>query len=162
MSCTPGAPGFGIMPGLARESQTRPAIPSETQKEISRPNSTAERRSRQRAIHLRSRVALFNQRKFFEAHELWEEIWLHAKLPEKTFLQGLIQVTAAFHHHSRRNFRGMESLLRRGLTKLDEFPASHRGLKIGVLRTTLRKWLATLESGERVKQPHLPFLRALR
>jgi predicted metal-dependent hydrolase len=107
-------------------------------------------------------VALFNARKFFEAHEAWEEIWLHAKLPEKTFLQGLIQVTAAFHHHSRGNLRGMKSLLRRGLHKLNEFPSSHRGLKIGNLRATLRKWLAALENRQPKSQLSLPFLKAQR
>jgi predicted metal-dependent hydrolase len=107
-------------------------------------------------------VALFNGSKFFEAHEAWEEIWLHAKLPEKTFLQGLIQVTAAFHHHSRGNLRGMESLLRRGLDKLDEFPAFHRGLKIGNLRATLRKWLAVLENRHPKSQLRLPTLKAQR
>src|SRR5258707_15213698 len=61
-------------------------------------------------------VALFNTRYFFEAHEAWEEIWLHTPPPEKTFLQGLIQVTAAFHHQSRENLRGTASLLRAGLT----------------------------------------------
>ncbi len=60
-------------------------------------------------------IELFNTRYFFEAHEAWEEIWLHTEPPEKTFLQGLIQVTAAFHHHSRENLRGTKSLLRAGL-----------------------------------------------
>jgi uncharacterized protein len=107
-------------------------------------------------------VALFNHKKFFEAHEAWEEIWLHAKLPEKTFLQGLIQVTAAFHHHSRGNLHGMESLLRRGLAKLDEFPAAHRGLRIEGLRASARAWLAALKRNEPVRQSQLPYLKGLR
>lgn len=41
-------------------------------------------------------LAHFNAEKFFEAHEFWEEIWLVESEPEKTFLQGLIQVAAAF------------------------------------------------------------------
>jgi len=32
-----------------------------------------------------------------------EEVWLETVNPEKMFLQGLIQVAAAFHHHSRAN-----------------------------------------------------------
>ncbi|MFZ0821649.1 MAG: DUF309 domain-containing protein [Candidatus Acidiferrales bacterium] len=111
-------------------------------------------------------VSLFNHKKFFEAHEAWEEIWLHAKSPEKTFLQGLIQVTAAFHHHSRGNLHGMESLLRRGLAKLDEFPASHRGLRIGALRASARAWLAALDGNRRenhtAESPRLPVLWAQR
>jgi predicted metal-dependent hydrolase len=104
-------------------------------------------------------VMLFNDRKFFEAHEAWEEIWLHSKLPEKTFLQGLIQMTAAFHHHSRGNLQGMQSLLRRGLARLDEFPATHRGLRIGNLRSSARAWLAALHGKDMTRQPRLPALK---
>lgn len=115
-------------------------------------------RSKEQAIFEHG-VALFNGRKFFEAHEAWEEIWLHEALPEKTFLQGLIQVTAAFHHHTRGNHHGMESLLRRGLAKLDEFPASHRGLRIGALRASARTWLAALRGKDLSESPCLPTLK---
>ena len=67
-------------------------------------------------------IALFNARKFFEAHEAWEELWLVEPEPEKTFLQGLIQLAAAFHHHGRGNSRGTQSLLAAGLAKLRRFP----------------------------------------
>jgi uncharacterized protein len=101
-------------------------------------------------------VELFNTRYFFEAHETWEEIWLHTAPPEKTFLQGLIQVTAAFHHHSRENLRGTKSLLRAGLMKLEDFPPHHRGLNIEKLRKVARRWLEVLDSGEVASWPALP------
>lgn len=86
----------------------------------------------------------FNTGLFFEAHESWEEIWLTAPEPEKTFLQGIIQVSAAFHHYRRNNRQGAESLLREGLRKLDRFSSVHRGLAIGNLRDFVRQWLAAL------------------
>jgi uncharacterized protein len=101
-------------------------------------------------------IELFNTRYFFEAHEAWEEIWLHTAPPEKTFLQGLIQITAAFHHHSRENLRGTRSLLRAGLLKLEDFPPHHRGLNIEKLRKVARRWLEVLDSGEFVSWPALP------
>jgi hypothetical protein len=101
-------------------------------------------------------VALFNTRYFFEAHEAWEEIWLHTQPPEKTFLQGLIQVTAAFHHQSRDNLRGTTSLLRAGLTKLEDFPPHHRGLNIEKLREVARRWLIALSRAENNRWPALP------
>lgn len=101
-------------------------------------------------------VALFNSRHFFQAHEAWEEIWLHTQPPEKTFLQGLIQVTAAFHHHLRSNHRGFKSLLHRGLLKLEAFPPEHRGLQIERLRATARRWLAALDRRENKRFPGLP------
>ena len=39
----------------------------------------------------------FHSSTFFEAHEHWESVWLAAQEPEKTLLQGLIQVAASFH-----------------------------------------------------------------
>ena len=101
-------------------------------------------------------IELFNTRYFFEAHEAWEEIWLHTAPPEKTFLQGLIQVTAAFHHHSRENLRGTKSLLRAGLLKLEDFPPHHRGLNIEKLREAARRWLAVLDRTETNSWPALP------
>ena len=59
-------------------------------------------------------LAHFNAREFFEAHEAWEELWLVEAEPEKTFLQGLIQLAAAFHHYGRGNLRGARSLLAAG------------------------------------------------
>src|SRR5271163_2127749 len=60
----------------------------------------------------------FNAREFFEAHEVWEEIWLVEDEPEKTFLQGIIQIAAAFHHYRRGNSDGAESLLAAGIVKI--------------------------------------------
>lgn len=91
----------------------------------------------------------FNSGQFFEAHESWEEIWLAAPEPEKTFLQGIIQVSAAFHHYRRDNRAGAESLLGEGLRKLDRFPSMHRGLKIAELREFVRYWLVALERDDR-------------
>src|ERR1700728_780966 len=85
-------------------------------------------------------VALFNSGKFFECHEVWEELWLRAPEPEKNFLQGLIQVAAAFHHQGRGNMRGMRSLLAAGLAKVDQFPEKHRGIQLGKLCDDARKW----------------------
>lgn len=90
----------------------------------------------------------FNSGHFYEAHEHWEEVWLETPNPEKMFLQGLIQVAAAFHHHSRANRQGTQNLLLAGLLKLDRFPEIHGGLEIEMLRRAVREWLAVLGAGE--------------
>ncbi len=92
-------------------------------------------------------IALFNARKFFEAHEVWEELWLLEPEPEKTFLQGLIQVAAACHHHSRGNPRGMQSLLAAGLAKLRSFPDDHRGIALARLRAEAQEWVEVSSAG---------------
>jgi hypothetical protein len=59
-------------------------------------------------------IHLFNTQNFFEAHEALETVWLKAKGHRKTFVHGLIQVAAAFHHHAHRNPAGLYSLLEKG------------------------------------------------
>ena len=88
----------------------------------------------------------FNSRRFFESHESWEEIWLKSEGAEKRRLQGLIQIAAAFHHHSRANLAGTESLLRAGLEKISDAPAHHWGLNLALLRSEVKKWLRALEA----------------
>ena len=67
-------------------------------------------------------VDLFNQRKFWEAHESWEEIWLEAEADVEQFLQGLIQLTAAYHHFQRGTFRGGVRLVDAALRRLSGYP----------------------------------------
>jgi predicted metal-dependent hydrolase len=100
----------------------------------------------------------FNAEKFFEAHEFWEEIWLCEAEPEKTFLQGLIQVTAAFHHYQRGNPEGTELLLAAGIVKLSRFPEDHHGLAIGKLRSVAKSWARALGAAEDPGKEALPRL----
>jgi predicted metal-dependent hydrolase len=98
----------------------------------------------------------FNSGRFYDAHEHWEEVWLETFDPEKMFLQGLIQVAAAFHHYSRANRQGTQNLLQAGLTKIERFPHVHRGLALEPLRVTVRRWLAALEGGEDPANEEIP------
>ena len=96
----------------------------------------------------RKGLEAFNSAHFYDAHEHWEEVWLETPNPDKMFLQGLIQVAAAFHHYSRANLLGTRNLLQAGLNKLDRFPEVHGGLEIEALRKAVREWLAALDTGE--------------
>jgi len=104
----------------------------------------------------------FNARKFFEAHEVWEEIWLVAAEPEKTFLQGLIQLAAAYHHYEHGNPSGAESLLASGIVKLSRFPEHHRGLSIGELRMVAKQWARLLGEGKNPGSTKLPRIETRR
>ena len=70
----------------------------------------------------------FNSRRFWEAHESWETIWLESAEPDKTFLQGLIQLTAACHHFQRGTLRGGIRLFDGAEAKLGGFPEGHLGV----------------------------------
>jgi predicted metal-dependent hydrolase len=99
----------------------------------------------------------YRGREFFEAHEHWEGVWLECAEPDKTFLQALIQVTAAFHHLQHDNQAGTASLLRRALRRLDRFPVEYGGVAVAPLRESIRAWLAALGRGD--GPPQIPFPR---
>jgi predicted metal-dependent hydrolase len=101
----------------------------------------------------------FNSAHFYDAHEHWEEVWLQTQNPEKMFLQGLIQVAAAFHHYSRANCLGCLNLLQAGLTKLEQFPQEHYGLEVEPLRASVRVWLGVLKSGGTAENTKIPRIK---
>jgi len=111
----------------------------------------------QRAAFSRG-IRQFNAHEFWHAHESWESIWLDAPEPDKTFLQGIIQIAAAFYHHQKKNHEGMRSLMRRGLAKVEEFPAGYRGLQLEKLRRAVREWLAADARAQALPR-HYPELR---
>jgi predicted metal-dependent hydrolase len=92
-------------------------------------------------------LACYRAGEFFEAHEHWEAVWLRSTEPDKTFLQSLIQVSAAFHHLRRRNLHGTASLLRRSLAKLDRYPDLYAGIDVARLRGEMSAWIESISEG---------------
>jgi predicted metal-dependent hydrolase len=92
-------------------------------------------------------VRCYRNQEFWLAHEHWESVWLRLQEPEKTFLQALIQVTAAFHHLQTGNTLGTVSLLRRALRRLEPYPTSFEGIDLARLRKDAGEWLLALENG---------------
>jgi predicted metal-dependent hydrolase len=85
---------------------------------------------------------------FFAAHEAWERVWLQSHEPDKTFLQALIQVTAAFHHLGRSNRGGATTLLRAAREKFARYPESYGGVSVTVLGADILARLQLLEGDE--------------
>ncbi len=64
--------------------------------------------------------ALFNDRRFFQAHEAWEAAWLREEGELRLLLQGLIQIAAALHKTARGDHpSGCVRLLEWGLAKIE-------------------------------------------
>ena len=92
-------------------------------------------------------LRLFNQHSFFEAHEVLEDVWRAAPEPERKFLQGLIQVAVALHHHSRGNLVGCRSLLERARRNLSNYPAKYGGVDLDGLLQSVDRWREALHHG---------------
>lgn len=63
----------------------------------------------------------FNQGRFFECHESFEEVWQEEQGEVRDLYKGLIQIAAAFVHLTRGNFTGAERLLRTALGYLESY-----------------------------------------
>lgn len=87
-------------------------------------------------------LRLFNSQKYFETHEVLEEVWLKTVGEKKIFLHGLIQIAAAFHHHTKGNPAGFHSLLEKGLRKLENFGDVEEEIDLRGLRQQLQPWRA--------------------
>ena len=98
----------------------------------------------------------FNNECFFEAHEAWEEIWLASEEPQKRFLQGIIQIAAAFHHYQRGNRRGARSLLEAGLRRVEGFAADHCGIELEELRRAGGEWAIALQEERDLDRKQFP------
>jgi hypothetical protein len=63
-------------------------------------------------------VREFNAANFFEAHEVWEDLWNDLVGAPKQACQGLIQIAAGYHKLSIGNVLGARKLLERGVRTL--------------------------------------------
>ncbi len=108
-------------------------------------------------------IGLFNSRQYFEAHEAFEVIWLRATGKRKTLLHGLIQVAAAFHHHTRHNPAGFRSLLAKGCSKLAEIGADSEGIGLSGLMEQLHAWQKYLQQSSlrTLHAPPLPQIKPI-
>jgi len=94
--------------------------------------------------HFLEGIHHFNARRFWEAHEAWETIWLEAESDLDQYLQGLIQLAAAYHHVQRGTYRGAPRLFAAALKRLEAFPLICCGLdrtKVDSAAKRHRHWL---------------------
>src|SRR5512132_3389935 len=90
--------------------------------------------------------ALFNAGRYFEAHEVWEALWLTETGERRRLLQGLIQLAAALYKASEGgSARGCVHLLDTGIAKLDGIADHRAGLALARLRRDVRAFRARAE-----------------
>ena len=94
-----------------------------------------------------SGLSLFNDKKFYDAHEYWEELWLEYHLEDKKFVQGLIQLTVAYYHLSTGNIKGARSLLNKSLDKMKIFSPSNRGIDVAKLVILIEDSINMIDDG---------------
>jgi len=72
----------------------------------------------------------FNAGEYFEAHEVWEDLWIEVNDERKGFFHGLIQAAVTLYHARRGNSNGARSLYRRMRANLEPFRPAYLGLDV--------------------------------
>lgn len=90
-------------------------------------------------------VEEFNREFFFEAHDVWEELWMETTGSHRLFYQGLIQTAVGFYHLSNGNYRGACSQFGKALEKLDQYLPSYHGIDTASLVKRVRRCLSAVE-----------------
>ncbi len=88
---------------------------------------------------LKHGAVLFDEGRYYEAHEEWEHEWLEAEGDDRALLHGLIQTAAAYVHLYRGNPEAVASLASSALTYLDELSDDHDGVDVEALRKLNRE-----------------------
>jgi predicted metal-dependent hydrolase len=83
----------------------------------------------------------FNSRRFFEAHDVLEVLWLDVRRePVGDFYKALIQLAGAFVHLQKRRPGPAVALLRLSRTRLAPYPRVHEGLNLAEVRGLIADW----------------------
>lgn len=136
-------PERAYMPGQGPHPSTQPAPPWERE-EWNGDASTLESNA-----EYRWGLDLFNHCYYWEAHEVWEELWQHTARGSlvRAFLQGLIQCAGALLKASMGQHVGCSRLAAKALAKLDRVlgvagPEPYAGLELGCFVEAFREFCA--------------------
>src|SRR5712671_5196827 len=109
----------------------------------------------------------WNEQRYYEAHDVLEQLWLNAKSPDADFFKGLIQAAGAFVHlqkrfehpshakHSRRLPPAVR-LFRLAQRNLASFAPWHHGLNVAALCQLLSRYADEIVASEYTINPGAP------
>lgn len=90
----------------------------------------------------------FNRERFYEAHEVLEDLWLMDRAgPDGEFYKGLIQLAGAFVHLQKGRVEPCLALMRRAKTNLSRYPATHHQLDLTAVQRLIAEWERRLTQG---------------
>lgn len=89
-------------------------------------------------------IEYFNECEFFEAHDVWEELWADYQGPSRHFYQGLIQVAVCLHHFGNGNIRGSKKLYHGSRGYLEKYLPQHEGIDLDKLFSELEQCCAEI------------------
>ena len=104
---------------------------------------------------------LFNNQKWYEAHDAFEEIWNSVDGDERQVIQGILQVSVSQFHLSKGNLNGATILLGEGLGRIKNRTNINLGIDLDSFCRCLEDLLRKLQYKETLDESDKPFLRPL-
>ena len=107
-------------------------------------------------------VRLFNEGRYWDAHEAWETAWKQARgTDDAEFFKGLSQMGAGYVHLLRGNAHGAKTLLRRASRRIHAYPDGHHGVATTVLSEKLEADAEAVERGDLIPGEDAVFERPI-
>jgi predicted metal-dependent hydrolase len=99
----------------------------------------------------------FNQRRFFDAHDVLEVLWLPQRAgPKGLFYKGLIQLAGAFVHWQKNRPGPAVALLNLARINLQNYAPRYDGLDVDGLQSAIESWLRELAAATSAACPPVP------
>ena len=104
---------------------------------------------------------LFNNQKWYEAHDAFEDIWNTLDGDERQIIQGILQVSVSQFHLSKGNINGATILLGEGLGRIKNRTNINLGIDLVSFCKCLEDLLKKLQYREELNENDKPYLERI-
>ena len=111
---------------------------------------------------LQEAIDLFNNQKWYEAHDAFEDIWNDLVGDERQIVQGILQVSVSQFHLNKGNLNGAMILLGEGLGRIRDKVSDDLEIDLISLCSSLESLLDKLHSEIPLSQSDVPFLKKIK
>ena len=101
---------------------------------------------------------LFNNQKWYEAHDAFEDIWNTLDGDERQIIQGILQVSVSQFHLNKGNLNGATILLGEGLGRIKNRTNINLGIDLQTFCKCLEELLRKLQYKEELNQNDKPYI----
>ena len=111
---------------------------------------------------LKEAINLFNNQKWYEAHDAFEDIWNDLVGDERQIVQGILQVSVSQFHLNKGNLNGAMILLGEGLGRIRNRSSEDLEIDLILLCDNLESLLNKLHANKTLNQSDVPFLKKIK
>ena len=111
---------------------------------------------------LQEAIDLFNNQKWYEAHDAFEDIWNDLVGDERQIVQGILQVSVSQFHLNKGNLNGAMILLGEGLGRIKNRESEDLEIDLRLLCNKLESLLNKLHTKTSLNQCDVPFIKIIK